>query len=119
MRTERRSKRSRCRYVLFLHLCLAAALPAYAQQPQWHLLSREEGCFDLEVLVRMERLPRAPVSPEDFAQMMRERGHNVSVGSLPDTPPEMAGSVVEVKIDDARAPVFVREHVCRSIERSH
>ena len=77
---------------------------------------REQGCADLDALVKMEKLSRRPSSPEDFAQMMRERGHEVTIKSLPDTPPELVGKVVEVRYGKGRAPVFVVEEVCRTME---
>lgn len=109
-----------CGHILFLSFLagLLSALPAYAEDRKWYLLSREEGCVDLDMLVSKEKLPRTPASPEDFAQMMRESGHQVSVGPLPDTPAEFVGKVVEVKMDNGRAPVFVREEVCRMVERN-
>ncbi len=76
------------------------------------LLSRESGCVSLQLLVKMERLPRAPTSPEDFAAMMRARDRQVTVG-LPDGfPPEMTGKAVMVKYAENRAPVFVRAELC-------
>jgi hypothetical protein len=81
-------------------------------QEQWMLLSHESGCGSLRLLVKMERLPHAPSSPEEFAEMMRARGHQVSVG-LPDGfPAEMAGRAVMVKYADNRAPVFLRSDLC-------
>jgi hypothetical protein len=82
----------------------------------WFLLSREDGCVAINLLMRMERLARAPRDPQDFAAMMRERGHHVSVG-LPDGfPPEFAGRAVMVRYRNDRAPVFVREDLCRSLQ---
>ena len=76
------------------------------------LLSRESGCINLQMLVKMERLPQAPSSPEEFATMMRARGHQVTV-RLPDGfPPEMAGKAVMVKYAENRMPVFLRTELC-------
>jgi hypothetical protein len=100
--------------LLFL-LLLLVALPASAQQPTWYLLSREDGCIDLQILVKAEKLSRVPVSPEDFAMMMRERGNEVAVGPLADSPPDLIGKVVQVTIGTGKAPVFVTEEICRNI----
>ena len=96
-------------------LTLLAAMPASAQQPAWYLLPREQGCADLKILVRMERFPRPPVSPEDFARMLREQ---VSIEPLADTPPEYMGKIVQVKYGNVKAPVFVREEICRNVEQN-
>lgn len=101
---------------LFFFFLLFVALPASAQQPTWYLLARETGCFDLQLLVRMEKLSRAPVSPEDFAQMLRERGEQVAVWPLEDAPAEFIGKVVQVKYGNGKAPIFVKEEICRTIE---
>jgi hypothetical protein len=101
---------------LFSLFLLFVALPASAQQPTWYLLAREIGCVDLQLLVRMEKLSRAPVSPEDFAQMLRERGEEVILGPLADAPAEFIGKVVQVKYGSGKAPIFVKEEICRTIE---
>ncbi len=79
------------------------------------LVSRESGCASLQLLLRMERLERAPASPEEFAAMMRARGRNVSMG-LPDGfPADMAGKVVVVKYAENRAPIFLRTELCKPL----
>jgi hypothetical protein len=83
-----------------------------APPSSWFVLSREDGCVSLDVLASGDRLPRAPVSPDDYAAMMRDRGHHVTVGPPPGFPPELAGKVVMVKVRDDRAPVFARADVC-------
>lgn len=98
-------------------LLLLAALPALAQQPAWYLFARDDGCVDLKLLVKAERLARAPVSPDDFARMMRERGEQVVVGPPPGFQPALAGKVVQVKVGEWKAPVFVTEEVCRNIDK--
>jgi hypothetical protein len=102
---------------LFLLLALLLALPASAQQPTWYLLARDDGCVDLQILVRAEKLSRVPVSPEDFAQMMRERGEQVVVASLPDATPDLIGKVVQVKVGNWKTLVFVKEEICRKIDQ--
>jgi hypothetical protein len=82
----------------------------------WSVLSRSEGCVPLDVIVRGDRLPRLPVSPDDYADMMRARGHTVTVDLPPGFPPDLAGKVVMVKVRDDRAPVFVRDDVCRQMK---
>jgi hypothetical protein len=101
---------------LFLPL-LFLALPTAAQRPTWFVLAREDGCIELARLVKPERLRRAPVSPEDFAQMMRERGESVVVGPPANLPAELAGKVVQVKVGSSKAPVFVTDAVCRNISK--
>jgi hypothetical protein len=97
-------------------VCIAASmavhLPAAQAQDAWMLLSRESGCVSLKFLVQMERLPHAPSSPEEFAEMMRARNHPVTVG-LPDGfPREMAGKAVMVRYGENRMPIFVRAELC-------
>jgi hypothetical protein len=105
-----------------IHSLLALALlvtlaPAAQAQQRWMLLSRESGCESLQGLVRMERLPHGPSSPDEFAAMMRARNHSVSVG-LPDGfPREMTGKAVMVKYAENRAPNFVRSELCAAVGR--
>ena len=104
---------------LFFGLLFAACvqMPHAHAQETWMLLSRESGCVDLQILVRAERLARAPTSPDDFAAMMRARNHQVSVG-LPDGfPREMAGKAVMVKYGESRAPIFVRTELCKQMKQ--
>ncbi|MBP1753339.1 MAG: hypothetical protein H6Q57_2175 [Geobacteraceae bacterium] len=102
---------------LFFLLAFLVALPASAQQTNWYVLAHDDGCVDLKLLVKAEKLSRAPVSPEDFAQMMRERGESVEVGLPAGFPPELAGKVVQVKVGKWKAPLFVKEEVCRNIDK--
>lgn len=90
-------------------------MPVAAQGPIWYSLIREAGCVDTQMLVRAMRLPRPPVSLEDFAQMMRELGEQVEIGPLEDSPPELIGKVVQVKVGNGKAPVFAVEEICRGI----
>jgi len=48
---------------------------------------------------------------------MRARGQEVTVAPLPDLPAELTGKVVQVTVGPERAPVFVREDVCRSLDQ--
>lgn len=73
--------------------------------------------MDLKILAKAEKLPRAPTSPEDFAQLMRERGETVNVGMPPGFPSELAEKVVQINIGSSKAPVFVKEDVCRNISK--
>ena len=99
----------------FASLVVLVALSAPAQPPTWYLLSREEGCVDPRILLEAERLPRVPASPEDYAQMMRQRGEKVTVGLPPDVPAEFNGKIVQVRVgSEDGGPVFVREEVCRT-----
>ncbi|MBI1734046.1 MAG: hypothetical protein HYR51_02625 [Candidatus Rokubacteria bacterium] len=82
----------------------------------WFVMSRSEGCVDLGVLMRGDRLPRVPISPDDYADMMRARGHQPTLGLPPGFPAAMAGKVVMVEIRSDRAPVFVHEEICTQVE---
>lgn len=99
---------------LTVAVALAGGSTAVAAEG-WFLLSREDGCVGLDLLARGERLARVPRGPENFAAMMRERGHRVSIG-LPDGfPMDLAGRAVMVRYAENRAPVFVREDLCRGM----
>ena len=82
----------------------------------WWVLSREEGCVPPDVLMHGDRLPRVPVSPDDYAAMLRARGQQPSLGLPPGFLPDMAGKVVMVQVRPDRAPVFVRDDVCRQMK---
>lgn len=101
-----------------LLILLVALVPptGSAQQAAWYLLSREQGCVDLKVLVEAEKLPRAPTSPEDYAQMMRARGKSVTIGLPKGVPADFDGKIVQVRTDnDDGGPVFVKDEVCRKL----
>lgn len=98
---------------LFL-FALLGALSASAQAA-WSLLAREDGCVDLQQLVRRERLARTPSSPEDFAQMLRTRGESPSLGLPPGFPAEFAGRVVQVSYA-GKGLIFVSDEVCRNLD---
>src|SRR5688572_6748634 len=85
-------------------LLTLVAVPASAQQPTWDVLAHDDGCIELRVLVKAEKLSRVPISPEDFAQMMRQRGELVVVGPPANLPSELAGKVVQVKVGSWKAP---------------
>jgi hypothetical protein len=90
--------------------------PGSAQQAAWFLLSREEGCVDLRILVEAEKLPRVPTSPEDYAQMMRGRGKDVSLGLPKEVPADFKGKIVQVSTSgEEGGPVFVTDEVCRKL----
>lgn len=101
----------------FLLPILLLTTAAYAANPEWYLFARDDGCTDTQIIVRREKLPRAPVSPEDFAQMMRDRGESVVVGLPAGFPAELAGKVVEVKYGGRRSLTFVKDEVCRTAEQ--
>jgi hypothetical protein len=105
---------------LFLFLLLFP-IPVSAQPPTWYVIARHDGCHELQVLVKMMNLKRAPVSPEDFAQMMRERGEQVVIGPLTEAPneiqPDIIGKIVQVQVGKRAAPIFVTEEICRNIDR--
>ena len=103
------------------HFVLLALLsmPVAAQEPTWYLISHDDGCVELSALTRAKRLelPRPPVSPDDFAQMMRERGESPVVAMPAGFPPHLVGKVVQVTVNESTAPVFVTEEVCGNIAR--
>lgn len=105
-------------YGLCLILLLGfMALPANGGEPEWSLMSREDGCVRVELLAKRENLPSVPATPEEFAGMMRERGYDV-VLSLPEGfPAELAGKAVMVRVRENMAPVFVRHELCRNIDK--
>lgn len=103
-----------------LHAILLLGLfvsPVFAGEPEWFLMSREDGCIGLELLVKREQLPKTPATPEEFAVMMRARGYQVTLGLPEGFPPELSGKVVQVKVRENMAPVFVREEICRQIDK--
>lgn len=100
----------------FFLLLLVWLTPAvFAQQPTWYVFSREDDCLDLQVLAKVEKLPRTPVSPDDFAQIMRERGEAATIGQPSGFPAELTGQVVQVNVGSSKAPIFVKGEVCRNI----
>lgn len=98
-------------------LLLLALLGTLAQgaEAAWYLLAREDGCVDLQQLVRRERLARTPASPEDYAQMLRARGESPSLGLPPGFPAELAGKVVQVSYAD-KGLIFVSDEICRNLD---
>ena len=46
----------------------------------WFVLTRSYGCTEIKYLAQTEKLPRVPASPAEYADMMRARGHTVTVG---------------------------------------
>src|SRR5262245_39927702 len=88
--TAGRASRVVARWLL-VGVLLVLGAPAGADEVPWYLMDRHEGCVDLTILVRRERLSRVPASPEDFAQMMGSRGYQVAVGPVPNSPPDLAG----------------------------
>ena len=89
--------------VFFRLLVVLMTLPASAQQPTWYVLSREEGCVESKYLVDLGIVSRAPVSPEDYAQMMRALGKKTTVVFPPGFPSEFNGKVVQVKVGSEEA----------------
>ena len=70
----------------------------------------------MKILVEAEKLPRLPTSPEDYAQMMRERGKDVSLGLPKDAPADLKGKIVQVRTSgDEGGPVFATDEVCRKL----
>jgi hypothetical protein len=103
------------------HLIFAVPFAVFSAmshaQETWMLLSRESGCVSVQILVKAERLPHAPSSPEEFAAMMRARNHQVTMGLPEGFPREMAGKAVMVKYGENRAPVFMHAELCGRVNR--
>ncbi|MGZ5586836.1 MAG: hypothetical protein ACXWE4_09175, partial [Methylobacter sp.] len=78
----------------------------FAQQSTWYVFSREDGCSDLQVLAKVEKLSRTPESPDDFAQMLRERGESATIGKSSGFPAELTGQVVQVNVGSSKAAHF-------------
>ncbi len=105
------------RGLYFIILLGLIASPVWGGETKWFLLSREDGCVGLGLLAKREKLPRVPATPEEFAQMMRERGYHVTL-SLPEGfPAESSGKVVMVKVRENMSPVFVQEDICRQMNK--
>jgi len=96
---------------------LAVSVHAGAQQADWQVFARDDGCVDARVLLRAERLPRVPTSPEDYARMLHERGEPATIGAPPGFPPELAGKVVQVRGAQGRGVLFARGDACRALSR--
>jgi hypothetical protein len=95
-------------------LAVLVTSSALAQQPTWYLMSREEGCVEPKELVDLGIVERAPVSPEDYAQMLRSRGKKVTLGLPPGFPSEFSGKIVQIKVGGEDGGVaFATEEVCR------
>ena len=102
----------------FALLAVLMTLPASAQQPTWYLMSREEGCVDPKELVELGVVERAPVSPEDYAQMLRSRGKKVTLELPSGFPSEFGGKVVQIKVSGEDGGVaFATDDACRRMRQ--
>lgn len=99
-----------------LTLLLLGTATAAAQAAGWYLFARDDGCIDVDAVARREKLPRSPASPEDFANLMRERGETVVVGAPAGVSPELAGKLVQVQYGRGKALLFMKDEVCRNVE---
>lgn len=108
-------KRSGTWSILTLIALLLPSAPSQtlAGEDSWYLFARDDGCVSLQLLVSAENLKRAPVSPEDFAGMMRARGEQVSIGLPEGFPSGLLGKAVQVKYG-SNAVLFVTEEICRT-----
>lgn len=119
-RPRRRSSRQSirgfsCMKWLVLAFILGMNQSAWADAPAWQLLSREEGCVQTSALVRSERLPHAPVSPEDLVAMLRAQGRSAEIAPVPGFPPEMDRDFVLVRLSDGTGPIFALRESCARI----
>ncbi len=101
-----------------LWLIALTVLPAMAQQPDWYVFAHDDGCLELSVLNKRDRLSHTPISPEDYAQMMRAQGKRVIVEDDTDTfPSEFSGKIVNVQLDNTKAVLFVKSDLCKNRSR--
>jgi len=99
--------------VLFCAFMLTEVCAAAASQ--WRLFVREGGCVAIEPLARRYGLATTPDTPEEFASMMREKGHSVTL-ALPDGfGSEFDGSVTGALIDNDKRPIFVKAEICDAL----
>lgn len=89
---------------------------AYASEPAWYLFARDDGCIDLQMAARKLKLPRTPMSPEDFAQMQRDRGENVVVAPSPLVSSNLPGKIVQVQFGAGKSWTFLSAEACRAME---
>ena len=79
-------------------------------------MSREEGCVEPKELVELGMAGRAPVSPDDYAQMLRSRGKKVTLELPAELPSEFSGKVVQIKVSGEDGGVaFATDDVCRKM----
>ena len=83
-----------------------------AEAGTWFVLTRSYGCTDVKHLAATEKLPRVPASPTEYADMMRARGHNVTVGLPTGASPNLADKAVMVTVNKERR-VFLQEELCQ------
>lgn len=81
----------------------------------WLVLTRSYGCTELKYLAEAEKLPHVPTTPTEYADMMRRRGHYVTVGVPTGIAPDMADKAVLVKVKNENR-VFVQEELCAKPE---
>jgi hypothetical protein len=90
-------------------LCSSTALAA---ESAWFLFARDDGCVGLELAARRFHLPRTPTSPEDFAQMMQDRGHTVTLAPSPWFPKVSPGAAVDARFCPAKSLTFLSAEAC-------
>ena len=83
----------------------------------WFVLTRSYGCTEIKYLAQTEKLPRVPASPAEYADMMRARGHTVTVGLPTGATPDLADRAVMVTVNKDRR-VFLQEELCQKPESS-
>lgn len=83
----------------------------------WFVLTRSWGCTDVKHLAESEKLPRVPTSPKEYADMMRARGHSVTVGLPTGATPDLADKAVMVTVNKDRR-VFLQEELCDKAENA-
>ncbi|MDD5052859.1 MAG: hypothetical protein PHO27_09050 [Sulfuricurvum sp.] len=88
----------------------------YGANTNWYILARDDGCIDIQIIVRELKLSRTPISPEDFVQMMKERGENVTVDLPIGISPNLEGKLVQVRFGKAKSLLFVKDEICHGVE---
>jgi hypothetical protein len=77
----------------------------------WLVRTRTLGCVDIKHLAEMEKLSRVPTTPKEYADIMRARGHKVTIGLPKWAPPEMKDKAVVVTVNSENR-LFVQEELC-------
>lgn len=106
------------KYHLYAVLLFVATVSPVFGESNWVVIAREGQCTDLKRLAKWQNLPKTPSTPEDFAQMMSDRGYKVTVGFPEHFPAEFSGRAVEVKVREGMTLNFVREEICQEVGNS-
>ncbi|WP_428737232.1 hypothetical protein [Sulfurimonas sp.] len=95
--------------MLRFFLIILVALPLFASQDKWYILSHDDGCIDMSLLNRKGDFPHTPTSPQDYAKMMQEQGKSAIVKENPNK------KIVQVKLGGTKTLFFVKEELCHNL----